>query len=818
MKIFRRFANHGLWAVFSLMFTAIVVLGGLYFFMLLQLPNVNSLKDVHLQVPLRIYSADDQLIAEFGSKRRIPVTLQQIPPQMVHAVIATEDQRFYDHPGVDVIGIVRAAVAVIATGRKVQGASTITMQVARNFFLTRKKTYTRKIKEMLLALKIDQEFSKDKILELYLNKVYFGKRAYGVAAAAQVYYGKPLNQLTLAQMAMLAGLPQSPSRDNPINNPTAALDRRDHVLSRLLDNHYIDQATYQAALQQPITAKYHGQKIQLSAPYVAEMVRDYMVQTYGKEEAYNSGFQVYTTVVGKLQNAANQALDNGLMAYDKRHGYRKSAQNLGTPSADNQAAWQQALQEMPVIHQLLPAAVVSLGAQSVNALLANGNIITIPWSGLSWARPDLKGPYLGAAPQHAGDIVQLGDVIRVVQDHSGSWRLTQVPQVQGAIVSVRPNDGAVLALSGGFDYRLSRFNRVVQARRQPGSNFKPFIYSAALAKGLTLATMINDAPIVIRDSGENTLWRPQNDTLKFYGPTRLLVGLTKSRNLVSIRLLQTIGIPYALQYAARFGFDPAELPHSLSLALGSAALSPLQIAAGYVVFANGGYAVKPYLISRIVNSDANKTWQANAPQACVNCSTNAAPKINAAEQHVDSTSAVTTGTDNAVQVSPQAPRVITAQNAYLMTQAMQGVIKQGTGRAALVLKRNDIAGKTGTTNKQVDAWFSGFNSDIETTVWVGYDNMRSLYEYGAQAALPIWIQYMGQALKGTAEHSMEEPPGIVTVRIDPRNGLLANPAQSAAIFEVFRKQYVPTQFSSLSAGNSASKTPAHSSAGAEPLF
>ncbi len=794
MRFFRRFISHFFWALLSLMITLVIVFGAVYTYVELQLPDVSVLNDMHMQVPLRVYSRDGKLIAEYGAKRRIPVTLDKVPKHLIQAVLATEDARFYSHPGVDFISLVRAAKAVVTSGRKVQGASTITMQVARNFFLSKKKTYKRKIKEILLALKIDKEFSKDKILELYLNKVYFGKRAYGVAAAAKVYYGKDLSQLTLPEMAMLAGLPQAPSRNNPINRPQRALARRNHVLSRMYEVGFIDKKTYQKAVKAPLTAKYHGAELQVRAPYIAEMVRQVLVRDFGKT-AYDMGLTVYTTILSKDQNDANRALQRGLIAYSARHGFHQPTENLGWPSDDKRAAWEKALRKLGKVGPLQAAAVTTVAYRNIEALLANGKTITIAWSGLAWARPALRGGYKGAAPRRASDIVKPGDVIWVRHKKDGTWTLSQIPKVQGALVSLNPQTGAIIALDGGFSFRLSNFNRVVQAERQPGSNFKPFIYSAALAKGYTLASLINDAPVVVSDTGENSLWRPRNDTLKFYGPTRLRIGLIKSRNLVSIRLLQAVGVDYALDYIKRFGFNPNKLPHTLSLALGSGVVTPLKIAVGYSVFANGGYRVKPYFIQKVIDENGKVIYQANPAKACDAC----------------------TAAEDAVT----APQALTPQNAYLITQALRDVIKHGTGRAARVLKRPDLAGKTGTTNDQVDAWFSGFNSNIETTVWVGFDDLKSIHEYGSQAALPIWIHFMRGALANTPEATMPQPPDIVAVRIDPHTGMLAQPDQKNGIFELFRKQNEPTQEtntrpSHLYSGGTSGDAAAGSAS--EPLF
>ncbi len=745
-----------------------LLLGAAYTYLEFQLPNVTVLKDAHMQVPLRIYSRDGQLIATYGSLRRTPVSLNEIPPLLIKAVLATEDARYYDHPGVDFIGIVRASVAVVATGRKVEGASTITMQVARNFFLSSKKTYSRKIKEILLALKIDKELSKDKVLELYLNKVYFGKRAYGVAAAAQVYYGKSLSELTLPEMAMIAGLPQSPSRNNPINNPAQALKRRDHVLWRMKEVHFITEQQYDEAIKAPLGASLHGQRVQVSAPYFAEMVRRVIFSDFG-ENAYTAGLSVYTTLTPNLQQNADSALQNGLLAYTQRHGYRHPTVNFGDPTTADLQAWQQKLEALGHPAHLTPAAVLEDQPDSMKVLTAGGTTVTIPWSGLWWARAQLDHGFVGALPTDAAQIARPGDQIWITQNN-GQWVLTQLPKVQGAIVSMDPQNGAILALSGGFDYAASNFNRATQAERQPGSGFKPFFYAAALDKGYTLASIIIDAPIVIEDeSGENSLWRPHNDTNKFYGPTRLRVALAESMNLASIRLLRAITLKYTLKYVKRFGFDPDQLPHTLSLALGSGTVTPLQMAAGYTVFANGGFKVTPFFIEKVTDENGKVIYQQNAKIACTNCFGTTLP-VNTA------------------------PRVLSPQTAYLMYNAMESVITQGTAGAARALNRTDLAGKTGSTNKLVDAWFTGFNSHLLTSVWIGFDDLTSLNEHGARAALPIWMNFMRAALQGTPPDAMAEPPGIVTARIDAKNGLLAPPDDRNVVFEQFTAGSVPSSY------------------------
>ncbi len=755
----------------------LILMGG-YLYLSAQLPDVNALNTVQYQVPLRVYTQEGLLIAEYGEKRRIPVALNQIPPLLVNAFIATEDERFWDHPGVDPKGLMRAGFYLVTTGKKVQGGSTITMQVARNFFLDNKKTFSRKFKEILLALKINNTLDKNKILELYLNKIYLGNRAYGVAAAAQVYYGETLSQLTLPQMAVIAGLPKAPSTLNPLVDPKAALDRRNHVLQRMYEQHYINQSQYDAAITAPITdAKYHGPSIQVDAPYLAEMVRNTLVALYGND-AYTDGFQVYTTIFAKDQRVANKALRNNLLAYDERHGYRGPEQHFKGSSTPQQiGVWQKALTQMPIINGLQPAVVVRVDTQTFSAVLAQGQPVTVPWTGMSWAKPYRDSKYPGPSPKTAGNIVKVGDVIRL--EHVGSaWQLSQIPEAQAAIVALDPKNGAIRALTGGFDFSSSNFNRVTQAQRQTGSSFKPYIYTAALAKGDTLATVINDAPLVINDPSLDTLWRPQNDTHEFYGPTRLRWALTKSQNLVSIRLLRNIGLPYAIDYLTHFGFNPDTLPHGLSLALGTANVTPLEQARGYAVFANGGYRINPYFIEQISDSQQHILFQANPQVACEPCILGQ-PAPAAIADHL-------------------APQAVDPQDAYLMNSALQDVIRQGTGQSAKVLERSDLAGKTGTTQDQNDAWFAGFNADLVTVAWVGFDSPRSLYEFGAEAALPIWIDFMGQILDGQPEHTMPQPPGIVRIRIDKNTGLPASADDPNSMFEVFREGALPSAYENLS--------------------
>lgn len=772
----------------SIAITLVVIASFVYVYMSAALPDVTALKDAELQVPLKIYTRDGQLLGQFGEARRTPLSLDQIPPQLINAVVATEDQRFFEHGGIDMYGLLRATGELLITGTKAQGGSTITMQVARNFYLSRQKTFGRKFNEILLALKIDRELSKRKILELYLNKIYLGKRAYGVAAASEVYYGKPLNELTLPELALIGGLPKAPSTINPIANPTAAKARRNHVLERMLSQGYIDQRAYQQAIAAPITAGYHAQPVAIPAPYVAEMVRNLMLTSFG-DKSYTGGYQVYTTIDSHLQLAANQAIRDGLLNYDKRHSYRGAEQNLGAFKPNKLVEWRDTLEGFPNVNGLRATVVIDVAPRNLTVLLSSGEHITIPWSGLSWTKR-----------KDAAAIAKVGDVVRIQATGNG-WQLAQIPTAQAALIALNPNNGAINALVGGFDYETSSFNRVVQAERQSGSGFKPFLWAAALNKDFTLASLVDDEPLVFVSGGK--VWRPQDDDHEFWGPTRLRVGLAWSRNLVSIRLLQALGLSYAIDYISKFGFNPSKLPNDLTLALGTGTVTPLELATGYAVFANTGYKITPFLINQVVDAQGKTIYQADPKVACTDCS----------------------DTMDAVTAAHYAPRVISPQVAYLVTSAMQSVIKEGTGAGARSLDRNDLAGKTGTTSDHVDAWFSGFNSDLVTSVWIGFDNPDSLHEYGAQAAVPIWTQFMRQALAGKPEHSMAEPTGITAVKIDPNTGLLAPAGAPNAVFEYFRDDTAPTQTAPpITNDNSATTDKAKAAAAApiedhsEPLF
>lgn len=760
------------------------------------LPDIEALKDVKLKVPLRVYSKDLSLIAEFGERRRAPINIAEVQPKLTQAFIAAEDDRFYEHPGVDWQGIARAVYSLVRTGSKSQGGSTITMQVARNFFLSREKTYLRKLNEIFLAFKIEQELSKDAILELYLNKIYLGQRAYGVAAAAQVYYGVDINSLSLSQVAMIAGLPKAPSSTNPITNPERALIRRNYVLKRMLLLSYITEYEYQFALNEPIGASLHSASIKLEAPYIAEMIRSELIEQQG-DAAYSNGLTVTTTILDKNQNAANLALKNTLIAYDKRHGYRGPEHHIKDIQDKTEEEIDALLESHPTLGNLYPSLVMHVNERTVSAYITGIGQIEINWEGLEWARKYITENRRGSELKTAAEVLSPGDIIRVIETETGDWALSQIPNVEGGLISISPHDGAVLALVGGFNFYKNKFNHITQARRQPGSGFKPFIYSSAIEKGMTAATIINDAPIVFDDPGIEDGWRPENYSRKSYGPTRLKVALTHSRNLVSIRLLHAIGIPFALEHIQKFGFDKKKLPHNLSLSLGSAEITPWELARGYSVFANGGHLINPYYINQIKDYSNEVILQAEPLVVCNKCDKEDSNVLtNTAENNMSSKEiddiALVSEVNPSIQKS-YAPRVVNVQNIWIMNSITRNVIKNGTGRRALQLNRTDLSGKTGTTNDQHDAWFSGFNSDIVTICWVGFDKFKPLgnKETGARAALPMWIDYMKVALEGKAEAIMDRPKGLINVRIDPETGQPGHVSNPNTIFEVFRLEYAP---------------------------
>lgn len=755
-----------------LTFVGILTVGIAFFFayhhIYLKLPDIDVLRDVRYQIPLAVYSKNGKLIAQFGEKKRTPITTAEAPEKLIQAVLAAEDDRFFDHPGVDYRGLLRATVKYILTGEKRQGGSTITMQVARNFFLTPEKTFLRKIKEIFLAIKIEHELSKYAILELYLNKIYLGHRAYGVGAAAQVYYGKKLGVLDLAQLAMIAGLPKAPSIANPITNPQRATDRRNYVLRRMRELDLIALNQFQQAINQPVTARLHTVSVEVNAPYIAEMVREEMFSRYG-EKAYTEGYKVHATVDSNLQEYVSTALQTALNEYSERHGFRGPLSHIDNPGMSLDIQRLKQLESYSTIGNTVPGIVTSVSPKSVQVFLADTRTADIQWQGLQWAREYRSTNSRGPAPKSASDILQEGDIIRVRLTSDDEWRLAQVPTAEGALVSLNPDDGSIVALTGGFDFNQSKYNRAVQAKRQPGSGFKPILYTKALEEGFTAASIINDAPVVFDEPTMETEWRPKNYSGKFYGPTRLRVALRKSRNLVSIRLARELGIASVIDSGLRFGIPKQQLPKTLSLALGSGSASPLEMARVYAVFANGGFLIEPYLIDRIETIKGEIVYQALPKIACHNCD------------------------EKGIPLQQRAPRVVSRRVNYLMNSLLQDVVKNGTGRRALQLNRTDLAGKTGTTNEQRDAWFNGFNLSLVTIAWMGFDSSKPLGfgETGGRAALPMWIKYMKHALYDVPETQSEFPDDLVSVRIDSETGLLAPPAQEG-IFEVFRTENVPT--------------------------
>ena len=787
------------------------------------LPDVDTLRDVRLQVPLRVYTEDGKLISVFGEKRRIPAAIEDIPTDLKNAFIAGEDARFYEHPGVDYQGLVRAVWTLATTGEKSVGGSTITQMLARNYFLTLEKTYSRKVREIFLALKIEHEFSKDEILELFLNKILLGHRAYGVGAAADVYYGKKLDELSLAECAMIAALPKAPSRINPITSPQRALERRNYVLSRMLELGYIDKDRYDRAVHQPDNAFYHGPATEVSAPYLAEMVRQEAIQRLG-EDAYTGGYKVRTTLNSRMQTAANEAVKLGLEEYDQRHGYRGPEAHLDLGADSGPEQWSELLGPFQPVAGLVPGLVTEVDDDMALVYLQNGQTIALGMDGLRWARKQISRDRVGFEPKSPADVLKPGDVIRARLQDDGHWRLGQQPETEASLVSLDPSNGAIRALVGGYDFSRSKFNRVIQSRRQPGSSFKPFLYSAALEKGFTTASIINDAPIVFEDDELERTWKPQNFSEKFFGPTRMREAMVNSRNLVSIRILRDIGIDYARQYISRFGFDPDALPANLSMALGSANLQPLSLARGYAAFANGGYLVDPFYIWSITDSDGRLVYSASPALACDDCVASDEPDPAAAGDRErdrpayrplavnldpdDAEAELARSVPRELGQPRQAKRVISEQNAYLVRSMMMDVIRRGTGKRAMEIGRHDLAGKTGTTNDQRDAWFSGYNDDLVTTVWVGFDNHDPLgrAEVGGRAALPIWIHYMAVALEGRPDTPPAMPPGLVQARIDPDTGLLAALDNPKAIMEVFQAGHLPEMEEGSQGVNADAKT------------
>jgi penicillin-binding protein 1A len=790
---------------------------GAYYYVAPSLPAAQTIRDIPLQIPLRVFSRDGHLIAEFGERRRILVSFDDVPEHVINAFIAAEDRRFWVHPGVDYRGLLRAAVQLVTKGEVEAGGSTLTQQLARSYFLSLDRTIERKFKEAALAVRIEQEFTKEQIMALFLNKMFFGQRAYGVSAAAQVYFNKPLKDVSIAEAATLAGVLPAPSSYNPVRNPELATRRRGYVLGRMFDIGFIDETQYNEAMATPIESRLYGTAVDLEAPYVAEMVRREMQRRYG--EAYSTdGYQVVTTLDSRMQQAANYAVRNGLLEFTRRRGYRGPLAHfdlapsmLVTPFADWPVEIRQSLEQYAP-GDLTVALVTETSASdnSATAVTKTGEQLTVPWRGISWAKPFIDLQTTGPDPETIDDVLVPGDVILVMPTAAGSWALAQEPAAQSALVALDPFDGAITSLVGGFDFAKSKYNRATQAFRQPGSAFKPFIYSAALEHGNTVATVILDAPIVINSSELESVWRPINYSGRFYGPTRLREALVRSMNLVSVRLLLfETGFGNAIEHIAKFGFGDAALIRNGSLALGGGNASPLDMAQGYSVFANGGYAISPYVIDSIFGPEGDVLYRAEPAVVCESC--DAEPDEDHVVRYDEDGNPVheiplEQMADIALDYKPDASaepelfenvnaakRAITPQNAFLIQDLMRDVIRRGTGRRALALGRRDLSGKTGTSNDQRDAWFGGFNGDIAAVVWVGYDDSLPLGpgEEGSRTALPIWIQFMRRALQGVPENQMPMPDGIVSVKIDRETGCPARAGQRNAIFEFFREGHVP---------------------------
>ncbi|MGI9272350.1 MAG: penicillin-binding protein 1A [Woeseiaceae bacterium] len=789
---------------------------GAYYYASPALPAAETIRDIRLEVPLRIFSRDGHLISEIGERRRIPITYEEVPQHVVQAFVAAEDRRFFVHPGIDYRGVLRALSSLVLTGEISGGGSTLTQQLARSYFLSLEQSFVRKLREAFLAYQIEQEFSKEQIMAFFLNKMFFGQRAYGVAAASQVYFNKNLSDISIAEAATLAGVLPAPSDYNPVSSAEEATIRRSYVLGRMRSLNFIDANEYDEAMAVPMVSNLYGAAIELNAPYVAEMVRRDMLNRYGSD-AYTAGYQVVTTLDSRLQQAANYALRNGLLEYTRRRGYRGPLTNVELSDevlAGPIAEWPTEVKEL--LRQYVPGGLTAAVVTAVNEdnsvaiVLSSGERVVIPWQGLSWAKPFVDRQTTGEPPETAAEVLAASDLIFVMPTTAGNWALAQVPEAQSAVVSVDPLDGAINSLAGGFDFATSKFNRAAQAFRQPGSSFKPFIYSAALEFGSTAATVVLDTPVVISSSELEAVWRPTEYSGRFYGPTRVREALVRSMNLVSVRLLLfESGIGNTVRHIEKFGFGDAALPRNGSLALGAGSASPLDIVQGYAVFANGGFGVKPYVVDSIYDATGEAQYRANPLIVCAECFVEDDDGFIAPiplEDIVDDES-LEIAFDVSLEHRPDAstdpklfeivnaaPRAISAQNAFLMQDMMRDVIRRGTGRRALAIGRRDLSGKTGTSNDFRDAWFGGFNADLATVVWVGYDDDLPLGpgEEGSRTALPIWIEFMRIALRAAPEHQMPMPDGIVTVRIDSATGCPARAGQRNALFEMFREGHVPS--------------------------
>jgi penicillin-binding protein 1A len=791
-----------------------VVAGG-YYYVEPSLPDVEELRGVRFQVPLQIYSRDGRLMDQFGEQKRTPVAFAEIPPILIQALLAAEDKTFFEHPGIDYFGTARAAFNVVISGGSldVPGASTITQQLAREYFLSKDVSLARKFREWILAFRIENAFTKQEILELFCNTFFFGQGSYGIAAAARTYFDKDLSELTLSDVAIIAGIPQRPSFANPYNGPELAASRRAYVLGQLRDLDLITEAEEQEALAVPIIPRRYGPERQLNAPYVAEMVRLEMLRRFGNA-ALTAGFRVTTTIDSRLQAAANESVRATLIDYDERHGYRGPLAQIDLGSAGvldesgmpNEARLREILADYGEELNLETGMVVRADESSADIFLVSRGMVSVGLAAVEWAAPYINDDVRGSAPEAVTDVLAAGDVVRWRMLADGSPRLAQLPDVQGAFVALDPRDGGIVALVGGFDYFLSAYNRATQAARQPGSAFKPFVYSAALEHGFTPSSIVNDAPLTLESAELEGVWRPENYTPVSHGEVRLRQALNESMNQASVRALRAVGIGNAIRHMRKFGFDERALPVNLALALGVGGVSPLDLAKGYAVFANGGYSVQPYFIERIEDATGDLLYPTRPAGPRVVC----VPlrDVAAAENAEEGCAEPEPNTASTVPEPPVlaatledlypdirlAQRAVTAQNVYLITDIMKDVIRIGTGARAQALGRRDLAGKTGTTNGPRDAWFAGFNADVVATAWVGFDDdERPLGngEQGGRTAIPMWIGFMAEALKGLPEHSLERPAGIVEHRINKETGLIASDYNPDAIFEKFVVGHLP---------------------------
>ena len=765
-----------LWTLFGAASGIILLLSAAFLYLNPQVPDAADFKNVKLRAPLRIYSSDNKLIQEFG-ERLTPITYEEIPPMYISAVLNTEDKRYFEHSGIDLITVANAAWQLVRNRGSIRtGASTITMQLVKNISGATEIRFIRKFKEMLLALKIERELSKEEILTLYLNIIPFGKHAFGIQAASNTYYGKNIDQVNLAQLAMLAGIPKAPERGNPVNGPKRALDRRNLVLSRMHGQGSITREQYEEAVNAPITATVHRRVIDTPALYVAEMVRKYLLNEYGTN-AYNEGLVIQTTIDSNKQKAAERALRTKLTEYDRRHGYRGPeyhqidgiSEYLAAPEYGYPANFVNTLKNAEIYGNQAPGIVIGSREQSIDVLTSSLEVITIDWDGLVWARPYITVDSRGSRPKEASSIVSPGDFIRYQDNGDGTFSLGQLPAIQGALVSLDPQNGAILALVGGYDFKARQFNHATQARRQPGSNFKPFFYAGALENGLTAASIYNDAPIVLPGGELEEVYRPRNSGDKFHGNIRLREALYRSINLVSLRVILDYGPDNAIDYVRRFGFDTSRFPSNVQLAFGGGtiALTPLEVATGYAAFANGGFKVEPHLISEITSINNDVVFRQQPSTVC----------------------------NDECEDLPQAERIIEPRVAYVMNSILSDVIERGTGRKAFnALNRSDLKGKTGTTN-DADIWFSGFTHDLVATAWTGFDDNSAVgsREWGSTTPLETWIEFMKEVLPPEAESStLPLPDRLVTVRIDPETGYRADPKKANAIFEMFREEHVPS--------------------------